>query len=84
MQRFQESRNRINNPYRNYYIWQDKPNNWESFLGEVHGKKDTSTNQFITTKLMCRLQIQLKNPVVANEIQKILQLWLNLGIDGLE
>jgi len=46
-------------------------------------EKDTSTNQFYYHKFDVRMaDLNWKNPVVANEIQKILQFWLNLGIDG--
>ncbi|MBC8923692.1 glucohydrolase, partial [Escherichia coli] len=30
---FKESRSSKTNPKRDYYIWREKPNNWESFFG---------------------------------------------------
>ena len=34
---FIESSSSKSNAKRDWYIWKDKPNNWESFLVEVHG-----------------------------------------------
>ena len=34
---FQESKKSKNNPFRDYYIWKDTPNNWESFLVDLLG-----------------------------------------------
>ncbi len=35
---FKESRSSKTNPKRDYYIWREKPNNWESFLVVLLGK----------------------------------------------
>ena len=42
---FAASRRSADNPYRDYYIWKDKPNNWESFFGGSAWQKDTLTKQ---------------------------------------
>ena len=39
---FQESRKSKDNPYRDYYIWKDKPNNWESFFGGCRNSKNAT------------------------------------------
>ena len=80
---FQESRKSRDNPYRNYYIWQDKPNNWESFFGGSAWKLDSLTNQYYYHKFDVRMaDLNWSNPKVAKEIQKVLRFWLDLGIDG--
>jgi len=80
---FQESRKSTGNPYRNYYIWKDKPNNWESFFGGGSWKLDTLTNQYYLHKFDTRMaDLNWSNPGVVIEIQKVLRFWLDKGIDG--
>ena len=80
---FQESRKSKDNPYRNYYIWKDKPNNWESFFGGKAWENDTLTNQYYYHKFDVRMaDLNWSNPNVVEEIQKVLRYWLNLGVDG--
>jgi len=80
---FRESRKSTDNPYRNYYIWKEKPNNWESFFGGGAWMLDTLTNQYYLHKFDVRMaDLNWSNPVVIKEIQKILRFWLDKGIDG--
>ncbi len=80
---FQESRKSKDNPYRDYYIWKDEPNNWESFFGGKAWEKDTITNQYYYHKFDVRMaDLNLSNPKVVEEIQNALRYWLNLGVDG--
>ncbi|MFA5972167.1 MAG: alpha-glucosidase [Lentimicrobiaceae bacterium] len=80
---FRESRKSIDNPYRDYYIWKDKPNNWESFFGGTAWKLDSLTNRHYYHKFDARMaDLNWSNPNVVEEIQKVLRYWLGLGIDG--
>jgi len=80
---FQESRKSKDNPYRNYYIWKDKPNNWESFFGGGAWQLDTLTHQYYLHKFAVRMaDLNWSNPAVVKEVQKVLRFWLDLGIDG--
>ncbi len=80
---FKESRKSVNNPYRNFYIWKDKPNNWQSFFGGGAWQKDTVTNQYYYHKFDTRMaDLNWGNPKVVGEIQNVLRYWLNLGVDG--
>ncbi|MFA7043251.1 MAG: alpha-amylase family glycosyl hydrolase [Bacteroidales bacterium] len=80
---FQESRKSKDNPYRDYYIWRDKPNNWESFFGGGAWELDTLTNQYYYHKFAVRMaDLNWSNPQVIKEIQGVLFYWLDLGIDG--
>ncbi len=80
---FIESQKSITNPYRNYYIWKNKPNNWESFFGGSAWQKDTLTNQYYYHKFDTRMaDLNWSNPKVVSEIQNVLRYWLNLGVDG--
>ncbi|MFV5692834.1 alpha-amylase family glycosyl hydrolase [Flavobacterium sp. LT1R49] len=80
---FQESRKSIDNPYRDYYIWSDKPNNWESFFGGTAWAKDTLTNQYYYHKFDKKMaDLNWSNPKVVAEVQKVLRFWLDTGVDG--
>lgn len=80
---FQESRKSKDNPYRDYYIWRDKPNNWESFFGGTAWELDTITNQYYYHKFDKRMpDLNWANPKLANEMHNVLRYWLNLGVDG--
>lgn len=80
---FRESRKSRNNQYRDYYIWQDKPNNWESFFGGSAWELDTLTNQYYYHKFDVRMaDLNWSNPLVVEEIQNVLRFWLDLGVDG--
>ncbi|OWU90528.1 alpha-glucosidase [Flavobacterium sp. WLB] len=80
---FQESRKSKDNPYRDYYIWKDEPNNWESFFGGTAWEKDAATNQYYYHKFDKRMaDLNWSNPKVVTEVQKILRFWLDAGVDG--
>lgn len=80
---FQESRKSVDNPYRDYYIWKDKPNNWESFFGGTAWEKDTLTNQYYYHKFDKKMaDLNWLNPKVVAEVQKVLRFWLDSGVDG--
>ncbi|SDW33655.1 alpha-glucosidase [Flavobacterium degerlachei] len=80
---FQESRKSKDNPYRDYYIWKDKPNNWESFFGASAWELDKTTNQYYYHQFDTRMaDLNWGNPKVVAEIQNVLRFWLDLGVDG--
>ncbi len=80
---FQESRKSKDNPYRDYYIWKEEPNNWESFFGGTAWEKDATTNQYYYHKFDKRMaDLNWSNPKVVAEVQKILHFWLDAGVDG--
>lgn len=80
---FQESRKSKDNPYRDYYIWKDKPNNWESFFGGSAWELDKTTNQYYYHQFDTRMaDLNWGNPKVVAEIQNVLRFWLDLGVDG--
>ena len=80
---FQESRKSKDNPYRNYYIWKDTSNNWESFFGGNAWEYDSLTQQYYYHKFAVKMaDLNWQNPQVVDEIQKVLRFWLDLGVDG--
>ena len=80
---FQESKKSVDNPYRDYYIWKDEPNNWESFFGGTAWQKDALTNQYYYHKFDKRMaDLNWSNPKVVAEVEKVLRFWLDSGVDG--
>ena len=80
---FIESKKNKDNPYRDYYIWKDKPNNWTGFFGEgaleyveecdsyylhLFGKKQPDVNW--------------ENEKVREAYKDILKFYLDMGVDG--
>lgn len=80
---FQASRKSKDNPYRDYYIWRDEPNNWESFFGGTAWEKDQLTNQYYYHKFDIRMaDLNWSYPKVRHEIQDVIRYWLQKGVDG--
>ena len=80
---FQEAKKSKDNPYRDYYIWKDKPNNWESFFGGSAWEFDEGTKQYYYHKFDTTMaDLNWSNPKVISEAQNIIRFWLNTGIDG--
>jgi len=80
---FQQSRKSKDNPYRDYYIWKDDPNNWDSFFGGTAWEKDSLTNQYYYHKFDKRMaDLNWSNPKIVVEVQNVLRFWLDAGVDG--
>ncbi|WP_227935596.1 glycoside hydrolase family 13 protein [Alkalihalobacillus deserti] len=85
---FIESRSSRENPYRDYYIWQDgkngqEPNNWESIFGGSAWEYDKKTKQYFM-HVFSRKQPDLnwENPDVRKDLYEMVNWWLDKGIDG--
>lgn len=80
---FQEARKSKDNPYRDYYIWKDSPNNWESFFGGKAWEYDSLTQQYYYHKFATEMaDLNWQNPKILQEVQHIFRFWLDLGVDG--
>ncbi|WP_078427068.1 glycoside hydrolase family 13 protein [Alkalihalobacterium alkalinitrilicum] len=85
---FIESRSSIENRYRDYYIWHpgkngQEPNNWESIFGGSVWEFDEKTNEYYM-HVFSRKQPDLnwENPNVRQDLYKMINWWLDKGIDG--
>ena len=85
---FKESRKSKDNPYRDYYFWQEAkngkaPNNWKSFFSGSVWKKDEITDEYFL-HLFTKKQPDLnwENPKVREEIHDIVEFWCKKGVDG--
>lgn len=70
-------------PYTDYYIWQDEPNNWTSFFGGNAWEYDEKRGQYYL-HLFAKGQPDLNyyNPKVIEEVKNIMDFWLSKGIAG--
>ena len=85
---FQKSRQRID-PYTDYYIWRPAkpngklPNNWDSnFDGKAWAWDDVRGEYYLHLFCVKQPDLNMDNPLVREEVKKILRFWLGLGVDG--
>ena len=80
---FIESRKGRDNPYSDYYIWKDTPNNWDSILEGKAWEYDEQRGQYYL-HLFAKKQpdLNMDNPKVREEVKEILRFWLDMGVDG--
>ena len=86
---FVESRSSRDNPYRDYYIWREGkkdgslPNNWGSCFGGSVWEYDEKTGMYYL-HLFSKKQPDLNwdNPTVRDEVFRMMDWWLQKGIDG--
>ncbi|GHV17735.1 alpha-amylase [Clostridia bacterium] len=77
-------KSRANDPeYRDYYIWSDKPNNWDTFFMEDAWTFDEVRGQYYLHLFHSKQpDLNYKNPKVIEEIKKVLRFWLDKGAAG--
>lgn len=84
---FQKSRQRIA-PYTDYYIWrpgnpQKRPNNWDSnFEGKAWTWDPVRGEWYLHLFAVKQPDLNMDNPLVRQEVKRILKFWLDLGVDG--
>ena len=84
---FKKSRQKIE-PYTDYYIWRPAkngklPNNWDSlFEGKAWKYDDVRKEYYMHLFAIEQADLNMDNPLVREEVKKILRFWLDLGVDG--
>ena len=85
---FQKSRQQID-PYTDYYIWRPAkpngklPNNWDSnFEGKAWTWDDVRGEYYLHLFAVKQPDLNMDNPLVREEVKKILRFWLDMGVDG--
>ena len=85
---FQKSRRRIE-PYTDYYIWRPAnpdgslPNNWDSwFEGKAWAWDEVRQEYYLHLFAIKQPDLNMDNPLVREEVKKVLKFWLDLGVDG--
>ena len=80
---FIESRSSRNNPKRDWYIWRDRPNNWQSIFGGSAWQWDeTSSQYYLHLFLPEQPDLNWRNPEVQEAIFAAARFWLQRGVDG--
>jgi len=85
---FQKSRQKIE-PYTDYYIWRPGkpggklPNNWDSlFEGKAWAWDEVRQEYYMHLFAIEQADLNMDNPLVREEVKKILRFWLDMGVDG--
>ena len=85
---FQKSRQRID-PYTDYYIWRPAkpdgslPNNWDSmFEGKAWTWDEVRQEYYLHVFAIKQPDLNMDNPLVREEVKKIMRFWLDMGVDG--
>lgn len=84
---FQASRRR-EEPYTDYYIWRKGkrgalPNNWDShFEGKAWEYDEVREEYYLHLFTVKQPDLNMDNPRVREEVKKIMQFWLDMGVDG--
>ncbi len=80
---FQESRESRDNPKRDWYVWRDQPNNWQSISGGSSWTFDALTSQYYLHSFMSsQPDLNWENPAVREAIKDVMRFWFNKGVDG--
>ena len=80
---FKEAKKSKHNPYHDYYIWKDKPNNWTGFFGEGAWEYVEECDAYYL-HLFGKKQpdVNWENPKVREAYKDILKFYLDMGVDG--
>ncbi|MED0930382.1 alpha,alpha-phosphotrehalase [Bacillus mobilis] len=80
---FKEAKKEKSSPYRNYYIWRDEKNNWQSKFGGSAWKYDEKTEQYFL-HLFDETQADLnwENEKLREEVYDMMRFWLDKGVTG--
>jgi alpha-glucosidase len=80
---FKASRASRDNPYRDWYLWRDRPNNWQSIFGGKAWEYDPATRQYYYHMFLKQQpDLNWRNPQVRQAILGVCRFWLERGVDG--
>lgn len=85
---FRQARLSRDNPFHDYYIWNDgingrPPNNWRSTFGGSAWEWNEATHEFyLHSFLKEQADLNWRNPRVRTEIYDIMRFWMDRGVDG--
>lgn len=88
---FLKSKESLDNPYRDYYIWRKgrgkngnkPPNNWTSrFGGSAWTYDDTTKEWYLHLFTKEQPDLNWDNELVRQEVADIVNYWLDFGVDG--
>ena len=80
---FQESRSSRDNPKADWYIWREKPNNWQSVTGGSGWHYARERGQYFWASFLpFQPDLNYRNPQVKLAMLDIVRFWLAKGVDG--
>lgn len=80
---FIESRKSKDNPYRDYYIWREKSNNWGACFGGSAWQYDEATGMYYLHSFSVKQpDLNWENGTVRKEVYDMMRFWGDIGIDG--
>lgn len=80
---FKESRSSRDNPKADWYIWRDKPNNWNSMTGGSGWHYDPARGQYFWASFLpFQPDLNYRNPDVKRAMLDVVRFWLAKGVDG--
>lgn len=80
---FQQALQGRDNPYRDFYIWRDVPNNWQSKFGGNAWERDEASGQYYL-HLFDKTQADLnwENPALRQAVFEMMRFWRDKGVAG--
>lgn len=80
---FQEAKKSKDNPYRDYYIWRNEPNDWQSVFGGSAWEFDVETGEYYLHSFAVeQADLNWENPRVRAEMREVVDFWVKKGVDG--
>ncbi len=80
---FKESSSSRNNPKADWYIWRDKPNNWQSMTGGSGWHYSAERGQYYWSSFLpFQPDLNYRNPEVKQTMLDTVRFWLTEGVDG--
>ena len=80
---FKESRTSRDNPKADWYLWRDKPNNWQSMTGGSGWHYASERNQYYWASFLpFQPDLNYRNPEVKKTMFDMVRFWLGKGADG--
>jgi alpha-glucosidase len=80
---FRESRSSRDNPKSDWYIWRDKPNNWQSMTGGSGWHYAGERGQYFWSSFLpFQPDLNYRHPAVKQAMFEVVRFWLGKGVDG--
>ncbi|MEW9051167.1 MAG: alpha,alpha-phosphotrehalase [Neobacillus sp.] len=80
---FKQAASSKESPYRDFYIWRDKPSNWESKFGGNAWEYDEKTGQYYLHLFdVTQADLNWENEELRQKIYEMMQFWFEKGVDG--
>jgi glycosidase len=80
---FKEARKSPTSPYRDFYIWADKPlNDWVACCESAWKYDDEAGQYYLHCFDPTQADLNWENPRVREEMRNVLDFWIDMGVDG--